>query len=53
MFECYLQVIQSSKEAGMRLEELGMKLEEERNEDGEDWKKGKSVVKLKCSPLER
>ena len=32
------------REAWMRLEELGKKLEEERNEDGEDWKKKKQVV---------
>jgi hypothetical protein len=32
-------VIQSSKEAWMRLEKLGMKLEEERSEEGQVGKK--------------
>ena len=38
MFECCLQVIQSSRDAWMRLEELGMKLVEEVNEDGQAGK---------------
>ena len=44
--------IWSLRGAWMRLEELGMKLEEERIEDGQVGKKEKEPVEPKCSPLE-
>src|ERR1044072_5897722 len=47
------RMIWSLRGAWMKLEELGKKLEEERIEDGEVWKKEKELVETKSSPLER
>ena len=44
VFECCLQVIQRSKDAWIRLEKVGMKLEEERIEVGQVLKKEIRVV---------